>query len=282
MSRFSIHVKTSESLAASLQSDMKNVVQPLRIASVSFLNARPLIYGLENDPALALLLDVPSRLIDHLRDGRADVALLPTIDFQRLDGLKVIPSAGIGCNGPTLTVRLFAKIPLAKIQSVAVDPDSHTSVALARILLARRFGIRPEFVDRSRASERDDQAQLLIGDKVICEEPPGYPHQHDLGDEWKKMTGMPFVFAIWTARQDAELGDLPDRLIRSREQGLEHVPELIEKYAIPRGWPADLARQYLTEYLQFKIGPAELKAIEEFHRLCAEEKIIDRARPLVR
>src|SRR5688572_8487009 len=103
-----------------------------RIASVSFLNARPLIHGLERDPRVRLLLDVPSRLLGLLRDGEAEVALLPVIDYQRLDALTIIPAGGIGSDGATLTVRIFSRVPIEQVTSLACDPDSHTSVALAR------------------------------------------------------------------------------------------------------------------------------------------------------
>src|SRR4051794_40726287 len=116
----------------------------IRLASVSYLNARPLIWELDRDPQIKLDLKVPSKLIDSLRDGTSDIALLPTIDYQRLANLRVVPAGGIGCDGPTLTVRIFSPQPIEKIRTLACDPDSHTSVALARIILADRHGIKPE------------------------------------------------------------------------------------------------------------------------------------------
>lgn len=255
-------------------------VPPLRIASVSFLNARPLIYGLENDPAVSLQLDVPSGLLERLKGGQADVALLPTIDYQRMEGLTVIPAGGIGCDGPTLTVRIFSKVPIERVRSLGCDSDSHTSIALARIILKDRHGISPEFVDRLRATGREDEAQLLIGDKVVCEEPAGFPHQYDLGAEWKELTGLPFVFAVWMARKGVDLGDLPERLIRARIEGMKHLDELIERFAVPRGWPVGLARQYLAEYLKFEIGEPQLKAMQRFHELAATHGIVQKINPL--
>src|SRR5215208_6237345 len=193
-----------------------------RVASVSYLNARPLIHGLENDPRIELALEVPSKLINRLRDGSADVALLPVIDYQRLDGLTILPPGGIGSDGPTLTVRIFSRVPIEQVRSLACDPDSHTSVALARILLARRHNLRPEFCDLARAGDNDPhQARLLIGDKVVCDEPAGFPHQLDLGAEWKAMTGLPFVFAVWMARPGvAGLQELHDRLDCAKRRGV--------------------------------------------------------------
>lgn len=252
-----------------------------RVACVSFINTKPLIYGLDQDPKIELLPAVPSKLSDYLRDGSADVALLPVIDYQRLPGLRIVPSAGIGCNGPTLTVRIFAKRPIESIRALACDTDSHTSVALARVILAERHGIHPEFVPLTQARDQADQGILLIGDKVICEESLGFDHQYDLGDEWKQMTGLPFVFAVWTARGGVDLGDLPLRLERAKHAGLEHVDEVVEQFAVPRGWPARLARQYLTEYLKFDIGDPQLRAIARFHQLARRHGAIDQVRPLV-
>lgn len=252
----------------------------IRIASVSFLNAKPLIYGLEASDEVDLTLDVPSRLLEGLIERKFDVALLPVIDYQRLAGLRLITSGGIGCDGPTLTVRIFSPVPVQEIRTLACDTDSHTSVALARILLADHFGVRPRFVDPDETSDQPGLARLLIGDKVVCEEPQGLPYQIDLGEAWKEMTGLPFVFAAWTARGNVELGDLARDLEHAKREGLAHVDALIERYAVPRGWPAGVARRYLAEYLQYDIGPRQLEAIRLFHRLAFEHHLIDELRPV--
>jgi chorismate dehydratase len=253
----------------------------LRVSSVSFLNSKPLIYGLDNPAGIDLTLDVPARLIDRLTSGQSDVALLPTIDYQRHPGLVILPSGGIGCDGPTLTVRIFSKRPIAETKILACDPDSHTSIALARIIFAEHFGIHPEFTDR-HSNRADQETRLLIGDKVVCEEPPGFDHQLDLGAAWKELTGMPFVFAVWVARAGVPLGNLPELLEQAKHQGLAHVDELVTRHAIPRGWPPDLARQYMTEYLKYDIAAPQLRAIEHFHTLAARHGLIPAPpRPLI-
>ncbi len=241
---------------------------------MSFLNSRPLVHGLTDDGTVAVSFDVPSKLIGGLNEGRFDVALLPVIDYQRLDAARVIPASGIGCDGPTLTVRVFSQTPFDKLTTLACDPDSHTSIALARIVLQKRYGVRPEFIKLSSASNAPGEGRLLIGDKVVCEEPAGFEHQLDLGAAWKDLTGMPFVFAIWVARQGVDLRDLPARLTRARQSGLKHVNDLIARHAVPRGWPAGLALQYLTVYLKYEIGEQQLAAIRLFHEMCAEAAII--------
>jgi chorismate dehydratase len=185
-----------------------------------------------------------------------------------------VPSGGIGCDGETLTVRIFSKCPMTQIKTLACDTDSHTSVALARVIFAERYGMRPTFVDWTREEEQPCDAKLLIGDKVVCEEPPGFEHQIDLGSAWRELTGLPFVFAVWTARQGVELGDLPERLAAAKKRGLAHVKEIVEQHAVKRGWPAGLALQYLTVYLKFDVGERQLEAIRLFHQLAAKHGAI--------
>ncbi|MCC6422597.1 MAG: menaquinone biosynthesis protein [Phycisphaerales bacterium] len=244
-----------------------------QIGSVSYLNAKPLIYGLESDDRVSLHLRIPSRLLEGLRESEFDVALLPVIDYQRMEGLRVIPSGGIGSDGPTLTVRIFSRGPIEQIETLACDTDSHTSVALARVVLGDLYGVRPEFVPLDHKS--DAGARLLIGDKVIADRPIGFDHQLDLGEAWKRMTGLPFVFAVWMGRSDVNLGDLPAILNDARERGMQNVERIINTHAGPYRWPADVARKYLTEHLQFGIGPRELEAIRRFHARTAGYGLID-------
>lgn len=244
--------------------------RPLRVASVGFINSRPLIEGLDQHPGIQLSMAVPSKLLGLLEAGEADVALLPTIDYHAILGLRVIPSGGIGCFGQTLTVRLFSHVSATQIRRVVCDPDSHTSVALAKILFHRLYKTAPEFVDQRHALSSRDEARLLIGDKVICEEPLGFEHQIDLGEAWKQLTGLPFVFAIWSAVPGVELGELPTILAQARVRGLANAHKLVEKFAVPRGWPAGIALQYLTMYLKYEIGPLQLQAIRTFHQYAEE------------
>jgi len=247
----------------------------LCIGSVSFLNAKPLIYGLERNENLRLILDVPSQLLDGLRNRRMDVALLPVIDYQRLDGLRIIPSGGIACDGPTLTVRLFSRLPIPQIRTLACDTASHTSVALARILLAEKYGILPNFTQWPPGHPPPDtHALLLIGDKVVCEEPRGFEHQLDLGAAWKDLTGLPFVFAVWMARKTVDLSNLPQQLDHAKRRGMAHLDEIIALWAIPRGWPPDIARRYLAEYLRYDITDRHLTAIRLFHQLALKHHVI--------
>jgi chorismate dehydratase len=250
---------------------------PLHVGCVSFLNAKPLIYGLESARDIRLTLEVPSRLLDGLLDHRFDVALLPVIDYQRMPGLKLLTSGGIGCDGETLTVRIFSPVPIEQIGTLACDTDSHTSVALAKVVLKRLYGITPRVVDLAAGVVSGGTALLLIGDKVVCEEPRGLPHQLDLGEAWKRLTGLPFIFAAWIARNGVDLGDLPHQLEIAKRDGLAHLDEIIARYAIPRGWPAEIAHRYLADYLKFDVGPDQVRAIKLFHQYAGEDGLFDHA-----
>ena len=252
----------------------------VRIGSVNYLNAKPLIHGLERDPRIELILDVPARLLELLRTKQCDVALLPVIDYQRLAGSRIVPAGGIGCDGATLTVRIFSPTPMEEIRTLACDVESHTSVALAQIILKQRCGVRPILVDLNRVGEIPaDSAVLLIGDKVITQ-PPEMRWQLDLGEAWRELTGMPFVFAVWTARGEADLGDLPRRLELAREAGLADLETIVARHAQSHGWPAPLARKYLADHLKYDVGPAQMAAIELFHRLAHEHGLISPPRGL--
>ncbi len=252
----------------------------LRLSAVSFFNTAPLVYGLDRDPSLTIRFGVPSSLLEDLTHDRADVALLPVIDYQRLPDLRIIPATGIGCDGPTLTVRLFSRTPIARTRVLAADTDSHTSVILARVILHKRFGLTPEIIPLDRATDAPYETRLLIGDKVVTDEPRGFDHQLDLGAAWKDLTGLPFTFAVWTARGGLDVSDLPQRLERALECGLANVEHLIQTHALPRRWPADIARRYLMEYLKFRIGPRHVEAIRRFHTMAHESGLIDRCEAL--
>lgn len=253
----------------------------VRIGSVSYLNARPLVEGLDATDGLELHFDVPSRLLDGLKENRFGVALLPVIDYPRHAGLRLLTAGGIACDGPALTVRIFSKVPIDKIRALACDTESHTSVALAKILLVKHIGARANFIDLPRdGSAGDFDAQLLIGDKVISRSPADHPHQLDLGEAWKKFTGLPFVFAAWMAREEINLAGLHARLFSAKRAGLANIDAIVARHAVPRGWPANVARDYLTKNLQYDITPQHVRAIETFHRLAAEHGLIDDVAPL--
>ena len=259
-----------------------------RIGCVSFLNALPLIDGIETDQHTVVKYDVPSRLLADLEAGEVDIALCPVIDYHTArTPLCVVPSGAIGCDGTTLTVRLYSQVEPEAINTVHVDTDSHTSIVLMRILLEKLYHTRPRVIDYHAPEHVANhhplpwpQAMLLIGDKVVSDSPPAvrYPHQMDLGHAWKRMTGLPFVFAVWMTRQNTTLGDLPLRLAKVRDINLQRIDQITRKHADRLGWPVDLARQYLGKNLRYTFGSIEQQAMEHFGTLAHQSGCIDRCR----
>ncbi len=262
-----------------------------RVGCVSYLNAKPLIEGLAEAGDVEVQYDVPSRLCDDLVTGAVDLALCSIIDYFRTPGLRLVPVGGIGCLGRTLTVRLFSRDPIAQLTQIHADTDSHTSVALLRVVLAEQFNITPELVpfraaNYDYASHLDDpdrpRAMLLIGDKVVTRSPKAveFPHQLDLGEAWRALTDLPFVFAMWMTRQEVDLGPLPARLDALCRANDPRRAAIAMQHAQAHRWPTDLAQHYLAQLLHYEIGPEQLTAVRRFADLAHRHGVIDHPRPL--
>jgi chorismate dehydratase len=252
------------------------------IAAVSYLNTRPLLEGLENIPQVHVTRRVPSEMRDALASQAVEAALLPVIDLQRCeDELTVVPAGCISSAGTILTVRIFSQVPPQQIQTLWVDSDSHTSVALAQVLwhfqFRRRLRVIPFTAGRWDVAE-DAQAVLMIGDKVVAHPPIGFNYQYDLGRMWWEMTGLPFTFATWVGSDGANLDELYRVLSAARRDGQENLEEIALRYADSIGWPQDLAVRYLTSYLQFEFTQAHREGMEEFFEMAAEAGIIPELR----
>jgi len=256
----------------------------LRLGYVKYLNTLPLVEGLAACHSLELVPAAPSALADMLASGQVDVALCSVIDAARSAmPLTLLPVGMIGCDGPTLTVRIFSAVPFDQVRQLHADTESHTSVALANICLDSLYGVRPELIDFDAAAHDGSAAEarswpqtlLLIGDKVVTDCPPAeqYPHQLDLGSAWHQATGLPFVYAMWMCRtadllaggeQLAAINAAAALLDRQRRRNIMRTGWIIERYASERHWPRALARQYVTEYLRYDVGARERIAIARF------------------
>ncbi len=250
----------------------------LRIGCVSYLNSKPLVWGLAADPDLRIVYDVPARLLDLLERDGCDVALLPAIDYQRADDLVMVPSACIGADGPVYTVRLYARVPCYKVRKVFADIESHTSVALCRILLHFLHGQEVTLVEDRESAD----AVLLIGDKVVTAAPREFIYQMDLADAWKQWTGLPFVFATWMTRRGRDIADVPQKLKAAMLGGMDHIDEIVAAEAEAHGWPSAMAHHYFKYLMKFPIdlsdGAPQRKAIELFHKRAFELGVVSRCR----
>ena len=249
----------------------------LRFSVVDFLNARPLIWGLlENPPAgIEVSRDTPSVCADKLARGDADVGLIPSIEYQRIPGLRVVPGLGIAAASEVRSVLLVSKVSREKIRSVALDPASRTSAALTRLLLKRRYRIAPEY--RDAPGETD--AALMIGDPALKTRLNGQVVL-DLAAEWRAFSGHPFVFAFWALRPGVPADDVT-RIVRdSYAAGRRDFPALVAKEAAESGLSEAVVEDYLRHALHFDLDEGDLEGLELFYRLAAEDGLIPAARPV--
>jgi len=257
-----------------------------RLGFVQYLNTLPLVEGLGTWREVELVPAVPAKLSGLLRAGSIDVGLCSLVDAAATDPaaepLTLVPAGMIGCDGPTLTVRLFSAVPLERVTVLHADTESHTSVVLAQILLRQRFGARPTVRDfdatahtahtapGTPATPHWPETLLIIGDKVVTDPPPAdrYPHQLDLGEAWHAWTGLPFVYGMWMCRSvdaaSTRVAVIAEMLERQRLRNTLRLDWLVDRYASTRGWPADLARRYVGEYLRYAVGPRERAAVTRF------------------
>jgi len=247
-----------------------------RLGVVSFLNARPLIEGLEGQVGVGLHFAVPSALPAMLREGRADAALIPVIDLARSRGAwERVSDACIGGDGETLTVRVLSRVPPERMGVLHADADSHTSIALARLLWRHRYQRVLKFVPLTRADALEDrEAVLLIGDKVVTAALGGFDYGIDLGAAWKQWTGLPFVFAVWAAWADRDNSPLARLLVEARNRGVARAPAIAARMGPLLGWPVALAEEYLTRRLIYTLTPAAREGMQRFLELATEEGII--------
>lgn len=276
-------------------------MRPLRISAISFLNTAPLMWNFEHDPAPELAADfaidyhVPSQCAEALRQGSADIGIVPVITYASIPDLVVIPRVTIAARGPVRSILLISKVPIEQIASVAVDSSSRTSVALTQVLLTKFFGGRRELLsmppELAPMLARYDAA-LIIGDPALQLEgtpaslTPGLPgtplkadglYRYDLAQVWFERTGKPFVFAVWAVRRQAldEMRPglrLAEIFQQSRDAGLR--PESLERISCDwsrrlRLAPEEIHR-YLTRNIYYELDQPCLQGLQLFFDYAAE------------
>ena len=248
----------------------------VRIGAVSFLNTRPLVHGLQpSHPDYVLSFDTPSNLAEKLRQDELDVGLIPVVEHLRGVGETYVPGIGIASDGPVRTVKLYSRVPLESLRDVAVDGRSRTSVAMLRILLAERYDVYPDFYShRPDLTEmlRTHEAALLIGDAAFTDQ--GAPTVWDLGAGWKELTGLPFVYAVWTVHEGVDPQRVDTWLRTSLDSGLAHLEEIAAQAAGQHGESAASILGYLRDNLHFRLGERDAEAIETFQKLCLRYNLI--------
>ena len=256
----------------------------VRLGAVSYLNARPLVYGLRESAMFDLRFDLPAVCAQLLAAGRIDLGLVPSITFAAGDA--IVPGLAIASDGPVASVAIFTRVPPSKIRTLALDTSSRTSVALTRILCRRRLEIAPEFVphapDLSAMLDACDAA-LLIGDPALFADGRALGAEKlDLGQMWTEWTGLPFVWACWVGRASSHAIDagIVARLQAAREEGLLHSDAVADEFCAGEIHRRDIARRYLRESIRYELDDRMLRGLETYYREAAALGLIAAVPPL--
>lgn len=238
----------------------------IRVTAVSYLNTKPLLYGLLGNPVanqLDLQLDIPSRCAAKLESGEADIGLVPVAILPKLQQPRIISDYCIGTVGAVKTVAIFSDRPLAELERIYLDFHSRTSVELARILLEEHWQLHPELIPATEGFQEaigDRTGAVVIGDRTIGLERK-HPFVYDLGQAWMDFTGLPFVFAAWVTNQPLP----PDFLQAFNDAlaaGVQKVSELM--YILPSPDPSFNLEEYYTQHISYELDYAKRMALTRF------------------
>ena len=234
-----------------------------RIGCVGYLNAQPLIHGWPGP----VVFDHPSALCAQLAAGELDVALVSAFEYLRDPVYAIVDDEAVAADGAVHSVFLAHRVPLEEIEEIALDPASRTSVNLLRVLLSEN-GLRPRFTDDAV------DARLLIGDQAIRFR-AGHGEQFcywDLGAEWKRLTDLSFVFALWLIRPEVPNAAAIAHALRARRDANLHA--LDQVIAAQTEFSAEFCAFYFGERLRFSFGEREKAGLLHFRALCEKYGIL--------
>ena len=265
----------------------------VRLGAVGYLNARPLVYGLERQPRFDLRYDIPSECARLLHAHAIDVGLIPSIEYLRGPRpYRFVPGPAVTSRGAVASVAIFTRVEPRDIRTIAMDTSSRTSVALSTVLLQRVFGVTAEALpmapDLDAMLARADAA-LIIGDNALFLNPQSESailnpqsaiRKIDLGEQWTSLTGLPFVYAVWAGWPDALTADDVSLLQRARDEGVADVDGVARAYYPDDPARQAVARRYLRDNIRYVLGTEELEGLRTFYRYAGEAGLVPEAREL--
>lgn len=240
----------------------------IKITAVSYLNTKPLLYGLLNSPLadqVDLSLDIPSECARKLRDGEVDLALSPVAILPELPQWHLVSDFCIGAVGEVKTVNIYSEVPIEEVASIYLDHHSRSSVALARILLRNHWKLSPDFLAATEGyidNIKGTTAGVIIGDRTIGME-GRFPYVYDLSLAWQDFTGLPFVFAAWVSRNPLPVS-FTNAFNQALKMGISAIPKL--KLLLPSPDPSFDLETYFTSYISYDLDARKRKALHEFLR----------------
>ena len=247
----------------------------IRVGAVTYLNARPLVYGLERSDRFQIRYDIPSECARLLHARETDVGLIPSIEYLRgPQPYALVPGPAVTSRGPVASVAIYTRRDMTDVRTIAMDTSSRTSVALATVMLRRRFDVTAEPVHMApdlEAMLRRADAALIIGDIALyLDHEKAGARKIDLGEEWTAMTGLPFVYACWTGWPGTLGREDVAALQRARDEGVAQSDAVAAAY-YPDDTPRQaVARRYLRDNIRYYLGQDELEGLKTFYRYASE------------
>jgi chorismate dehydratase len=241
-----------------------------RVSVVQYLNTVPLIWGMmEGDQRgkYELTFTTPAQCADAVRSGQADIGIIPSIEYQRMDHAQILAGLAIASKSEVKSVLLFSKVPIEEVKTVALDHSSRTSAALLRVLM-RKFYSR--FIEVMPAAPKPEE-MLKRADAAYN---GTVAEIYDLAAEWKKFTGLPFVFALWVGHERAGLARLREDFLASRDFGLQRVDDIAAEYAPRLDMKPEGIKVYLTENIDYSLDEENREGLRLFFRLARETGIV--------
>lgn len=285
----------------------------LRVSIVEFLNTTPLVWGFTEGPLknkYDLSFTVPSQCAEALRRGEVDVAIIPAIEYQRMDGMIALPGMAVAAKGEVRSLLIVSKKPIEKAKRIALDTSSRSTVALVRMLAPGYWNISPEFVDAApNPTEMLQQADaaLIIGDPALriaikmdalsgispkgrqcCQgnpdvmPVPGFDtlFVYDVAYQWREMTGKPCVLAIWAGRREEITPEVVADFQASKRYGIAHVRQIAEAASVKLDLPVGALESYLTENVHFNLDDENLAGLRLYFEKAAAMGLIPHAKSL--
>jgi chorismate dehydratase len=280
-------------------------LKKLRISIVQYLNTAPLVWGFTHGPLQGkydLSFTVPSQCAEALRTGAADIAIIPAIEYQRIPDLVVLPDLAIASKHRVRSLLLIAKKPIQQVRRIALDRSSRSTQALTRILCAEHWRITPEFIEADPDFDvmlETSDAALLIGDPAlrlsvaieaeakrgaageqICPASSIYVsgtqnlYVYDVVEEWRRMTNLPAVLAIWAGRRDILTPEVAADFAASRDFGVAHVAEISAAASREMQLPPAVLADYLRQNIDFSLDEDNRTGLELYFRLAAKLQLI--------
>lgn len=252
-------------------------MKSVRVGCVKYLNARPLIRGWAGN----VEFNHPSALCQRLAEGALDVALVSSFEFLRNPIYRIVDDVSISSDGPVFSVVVAHRGAFSDIKEIELDPASRTAVNLLRCLLAE-LGLTPRLVSGNPESTESPHARLIIGDQAIRfrENHVGEFQFWDLSEHWKKLTGLPFAYALWLIRPEIpHAKSIAQHLRELRDQNLANLPAIVSEAV------ADVANNkevissefldsYYNEHLRFGFGTREKQGLQTFADLCVKHGVL--------